>query len=257
MVRSVLTILIIFIIVTSAYAGCPLITEDTGTQGKGRVQLEAVLSFYKDKYKSNALTSSRLKRGESATCFTVGLLDSLDAVVGIPYTWYSLEENDEHVERKDGISDITFDAKWRFFEHNGWSLALKPGVSIPSGNEDKGLGAGRAGYRFFLVGTKEIESFAFHVNAGFIVNQNKFEEREDIWHASAAAEVEALKDLKLMANVGTERNPDPASENHPAFALGGIAYDISEMMTISAGIKYGLTSTETDWSYLAGLTIKF
>ena len=83
------------------------------------------------------------------------------------------------------------------------------------------------------------------------------EARKDLWHASVAAEVKVIKGLKLLANVGMERNPDPATDNYPAFALGGISYDISERITVDAGIKYGLTSPETDWTYLTGLTIKF
>jgi len=136
---------------------------------------------------------------------------------------------------------------------------VKPGVSVPTGNEDRGLGAGRAGYRLFLVGTKDIESFAMHVNAGYIRNENVFAERRDLWHASAAAEVEIIKNLKLMANVGIERNPDPESNNHPAFALAGISYDVSDNIALDAGVTYGLTATatETDWTALTGITFRF
>jgi len=108
-----------------------------------------------------------------------------------------------------------------------------------------------------MVGTKEIEPVAIHANLGYIRNENNADEHTDLWHASIAAEVEVIKDLKLMANVGIERNPDPASDNHPAFALGGISYDVSEKITLDAGVKYGLTATETDWTALAGLTFRF
>jgi len=60
-----------------------------------------------------------------------------------------------------------------------------------------------------------------------------------------------------MANVGVQRNPATASDNHPAFLLGGISYDVSEKITLDAGVKYGLTPTETDWMALTGLTVKF
>lgn len=203
------------------------------------------------------MTTFKAEGGDMAVGVTIGLLDSLDIVMGLPYAWYSLDENDSQIGRESGISDISFDVKWRFFEKNGWSLALKPGLSLPTGDEDRGLGAGRTSYRLFLIGTKEFESVAFHVNGGYIRNENNFEERQDIWHASVAAEVEVINDLKLMANAGMERNPDPSSDNHPAFALGGIAYDVSEKITLDAGIKYGLTSTETDWTALTGLTIRF
>lgn len=108
----------------------------------------------------------------------------------------------------------------------------------------------------FLIGTKEFEPVAIHVNAGYIRNENNADEQKDIWHASVAAEVEVIKDLKLLANIGMEKNPDPASENHPAFVLGGVSYDVSEKITVDAGVKYGLTFSETDWTCLAGITVR-
>lgn len=257
MIRIFLSIIGVLMMTTAAYAGHPLVTDDTGTQGRGKGQVEVGLSFFYDKDKADELTTHKADGGDASVGITVGLLETLDVVVGLPYTWYSLEENNVRIDRADGISDITFDVKWRFFEKDGWSLALKPGFSLPTGDEDKGLGAGRAGYRFFLIGTKEFDPFAIHVNAGYICNENNFEERRDLWHASIAAEYEVIKDIKLMANIGTERNPDPVSDNHPAFALGGISYDVSEKITVDAGVKYGFTSTETDWTVLTGLTVKF
>jgi len=37
----------------------------------------------------------------------------------------------------------------RLFEKNGFSLAFKPGMSFPSGNEEKGLGTGKLGGHLF------------------------------------------------------------------------------------------------------------
>ena len=257
MKRVVVSVMGFFLMTTVAIAAHPLVTDDTGTQGKGRGQVEVGVSFFYDKEKVDDATTLKTEGGDAAVGVTIGLLDSLDIVLGVPYSWYTLDENDARVDRADGLSDISFDAKWRFFEKDGWSLALKPGVSLPSGNEDKGLGAGRASYRMFFIGTKELEPVTIHANLGYIRNENNTDERKDIWHASVAAEVEVIKDLKLLANIGMERNPATDNNNHPAFALGGISYDVSEKITIDAGVKYGLTSPETDWAVLTGLTIRF
>ncbi|MDI6762198.1 MAG: transporter [Thermodesulfobacteriota bacterium] len=47
----------------------------------------------------------------------------------------------EQAER--GLSDFSFGLKWRFYEIEGFSFALKPGITLPTGNEKKGLGTGR------------------------------------------------------------------------------------------------------------------
>lgn len=242
---------------TVAFAGHPLITDDTGTQGKGGGQVEIGLSFCYDKDDVDEKTTLKSDGGDLTVEITVRILETLDVVLGLPYAWNTFEENDVRIERAEGIADISFDVKWRFFEKDGWSLALKPGFNLPAGDEDKGLGAGRAGYRLFLVGTREFEPVAIHVNAGYVRSENTNEERKDLWHVSAACEYGVSNELKFLANIGMERNSDSASTNHPAFALGGISYNVTENMTLDAGVKYGLSSTETDWTYLAGLAIRF
>ena len=173
--------------------------------GKGSGQVELGLSGFWDKDKADEWTLLKSQGGEAAASLAVGLTDTLDLVVGVPYAWFKMNENAFLLEHEDGLSDIAFDVKWRFFEKDDWSLALKPGLSVPSGDEDKGLGAGRAGYRLFFLGTKEFEPFAVHANLGYISNENKFGERLDLWHASIACEFEVLSGLKLMANLGAER----------------------------------------------------
>lgn len=257
MKRAVLSVMGFFMMTGVAFAGHPLVTDDTGTQGKSKGQAEIGLSFFHDKDKVDEATTFKAEGGDAAVGVTVGVLDTLDIVLNVPYAWHSLDENDSRVARADGISDIAFDVKWRFFEKDGWSLAIRPGIRLPTGNEDQGLGAGRSTYRMFFIGTKKFEPVAIHTNLGYIRNENNADEHKDIWHASVAAEVEVTKDLKLLANVGVERNPDPTSNAHPAFVLGGISYDVSERIAVDAGVKYGLTSPETDWTCLVGLTIKF
>ncbi|MGV8057580.1 MAG: transporter [Smithellaceae bacterium] len=257
MIRIVLSMLGILIMTTTAYAGHPLVTDDAGTAGKGKGLVEVGVSFFYDKNNMDEFTSSKTDGGEAAVGLTIGLLDTLDIVLCVPYSWFTIDGNDSRVDRANGLSDINFDLKWRFFEKDGWALALKPGISLPSGDEDKGLGAGRTAYRMFFIASKELEPVALHLNLGYIRNENNVDEHRDIWHASLAAEYEVIKDLKLLANVGTESNPASDSSNHPTFALGGVSYNVSERITVDAGIKFGLTSPETDATYLAGMTIKF
>ncbi|MBN1382943.1 MAG: transporter [Deltaproteobacteria bacterium] len=242
---------------TVAFAGHPLVTDDTGTAGKGNGQVEIGVAFFHDKDEVDEATTIEAKGGETAVGFAVGFLENLDIVLGVPYIWFHVDENDVCMDREDGLSDISLDLKWRFFERDGWSVALKPGISLPTGDDDKGLGAGRAAYRMFFISTKEFEPAAVHLNLGYIRNENKADERLDLWHVSVAAEVEVVKDLKLLSDVGVERSPVKGSDNHPSFALAGLSYDVSERITLDMGIRFGLTSSEDDVQYLVGMTINF
>lgn len=257
MKRLLLSAVGFVLMTTSAFAGHPLVTDDTGTQGRGKMQVELGMSYFYDKGNADELTTDKTDGGEVAVGLTVGLFDTLDIVLGLPYAWYSRQENDVFIGHEDGLSDITLDFKWRFFEKDGWSLAVKPGIRFPTGDDNRGLGSGGTGLRVFLIATKETEPVTIHTNVGYTRQENTTEECKDIWHASIAAEVKVIQNLKLLANIGVTRNPVYLSNNHPIFFLGGASYDLSEKITIDAGVKYGLTATETDWTMLTGITVRF
>ncbi|MCE5280637.1 MAG: transporter [Deltaproteobacteria bacterium] len=240
-----------------SYAAHPLVTDDAGTVGAGSVQIEATGEFGRDKETADDGTALESRTNEAALTLTYGLTQDLDFVVAAPYQWFSVYENDALTGRENGLSDMGLDLKWRFFEKDGWALALKPGVTLPTGDDEKGLGSGRAGYRLFFISTREMEPWAFHLNLGYIRNENRAGDRKDLWHASVAAEVGLIEHLKAVANVGIETNPAVGTSIDPAFALGGLIYELSEKVSLDAGVKFGLTEPETDVSYLVGLTFKF
>jgi hypothetical protein len=237
-------------------AAHPLITDDTGTQGKGKFQLELNGQYDSEKESVDGV-SMTTTGGQVATTLSYGIVENIDLVLSLPYQWGKTEENEATAYDENGFSDTVLDVKWRFFEKDGFSLAWKPGIRIPTGNDEKGLGAGKFGGHLFLIGSKELGHWAFHTNLGYIRNENNTDERKNIWHASLAATWEIVKDLKLVANVGIERNPVGNAENDPAFFVGGLIYSVTEKIDLDCGVKYGLNSSETNYSLLAGITIRF
>ena len=256
---------------TVSYAAHPLITDDTGTQGKGKFQLEVNSEFsYEKEQQYNAdedkWETKKETGGELATILSYGIIDNLDVVLGFPYQWKKTRIDGvvttNPTEQGDGISDLSLEVKWRFYEKDGLSFALKPGITLPTGNENKGLGNGRVSYGLMFITTKEIKPWAFHLNLGHTRNEYKLQadkdaNRNDIWHTSLAAEVEVMKDIKVVGNIGMERNPDKTSNTYPAFILGGLIYSISENIAIDMGVKGGLNKPETDLTFLAGIAFKF
>jgi hypothetical protein len=247
---------ICFSLLTVSFAAHPLITDDTGTQGRGRFQLEINGETGYDKEEEERVTIKETG-SEVAASLSYGVLDNLDVVVGLPYQWNKVKEDGDVTSDEAGISDMSLEVKWMFYERNGMSLALKPGLTLPTGDDEKGLGAGRMTYSMFFITTKEIEPLAFHFNAGYIRNENKADDRKDIWHVSLASEVEAVNNLKLVANLGMEKNPDKSSSTDLAFILGGLIYSVSENYDIDFGIKFGLNKPETDRTLLAGMAVRF
>ena len=136
----------------SAFAAHPLITDDTGTQGKGKFQLEVNGEYGNEKYGIDG----KKKTSKMATTLTYGASENMDIILGIPYQYIrtktpATDTEPESTKAEDGISDISIESKWRFFEKDGLRLALKPGITLSTGDRKRGLGTGRTAYSLFLL----------------------------------------------------------------------------------------------------------
>lgn len=240
-----------FLLSTPSYAAIPLITDDTGTQGKGNFQLELFGEYGSDR--EDIITT---KMSDLSAALTHGVIDSVDIVFSIPYQAWSSKDS-ESEEAGDGIGDLSIEAKWRFYEKEGLSVALKPGFTIPTGNEDKGLGAGRPTYYVLLIATKIMGPWEFDMNVGYLYNDNKAGERKNIWSASVDAQIEVMENLKVALDVGVAANPDNSADTPPVYILGGLIWSVRENLDIGLGIKGGLTRPETDVSVRGGITWRF
>lgn len=252
----VVIVMIACLLPVAAFAARPLITEDAGTLGKGGFQVEAGIEVSDHRQDYDDVVTKE-DRTSFATTITYGMLDNVDIVLGLPHEKTRIKEDGTTVHDENGFADATLEVKWRFLEKDGFALALKPGLSFPTGNDRKGLGTGRMTCGMLFIATKEMEPFAFHFNAGYRRNENRTGERKDIWRADLAGEVGILKSLKLVANVGIATNTDRQSVTAPAFLLGGLVYSVMESIDIDIGYKRGLNKAEADNAYIGGLTIKF
>lgn len=244
------TVLSVFIYATNAFATHPLISDDTGTQGKGKIQIELNGEHGTDK--EDGVTEKTTK---IAGAFTYGIINSLDLIAGIPYLFNSTKADGETCREK-GISDASFETKWRFTEIGHFSFAVKPGISLPTGDYKKGLGSGKVGYSGFIINTINIEPLVFHFNLGYIRNENKLGEENNLWHFSGACEYSVVKNLRIVANIGIEKNADPDASENPAYVIGGVIYSVIDDLDLDAGLKFGLNKPAVDYSILVGTTIK-
>ncbi len=243
---------LVFFLASTAFAAHPLITDDTGVQGAGKYQLELNLE-----HAHNDDLGVTENETQFSGTLSYGIMDNLDIAMDVPWNRSEANEGGETRRSENGIADVSISAKWRFYENAGFSLALKPGVTLPTGDDTRGLGAGKVTYSVYLIATQEIKPFVLHLNLGYIRNENKNDERLDIWHVSLAAEYAATEALKIVANVGQEENPDKAEDKDPAFILCGLIYSITENFDVDFGIKRALNDAEPDYTLLAGIAFRF
>ena len=259
MLRNILLALMLVLVSFPLHAAHPLITDDTGTQGTGRFQLEVNSEFIDNEYA--AVDESG---GEIAMILSYGIAENIDLILDLPYTWYKVSEHGLSVADEDGLGDLSFEVKWRFFEYEdrGLSVALKPAVSFPTGDEKKGLGNGKVSGGGALLVSKEGVLGKLHLNLGYMRNEYGLDEddlflRNDIWHASFAGEINVTADMVGVCNVGLETNPEKGADDHPAFILAGLIYSITNDFDIDAGVKWGLNDAEADTTWLTGLALRF
>ena len=251
MMKSIGIPVMVFLWSGTVFAAHPLITDDAGTQGKGKFQLEV-----NGEYSRNNEDGATENAAGAATLLSYGLADDRDVVLGVPYQ--HIRTNDSGTATVEGgVSDVSLELKWRFYQEDGLAFALKPGITLPTGDDEKGMGAGKVAYSLFFIATRELNPWAFSLNLGYRRNENTADERVDIWHASLASEAEVVKNLKAVANIGIESSPDRTSSAPPAFILGGVIYALSENVDVDFGVKSGLHTSEVDYAILAGTTLRF
>jgi len=253
MVRGSLYVVFLFFLVLSAaqaFAGI-LITDDAGTMGKGKSELDLIGEYGHDKDARITANAS-----DFTATLTYGVIEPVDIVLSVPYQFWSLEDSGSK-EKGNGISDVGVEVKWRFYEKEGVGFALKPGFTIPTGDEKKGLGTGRVTAYLYFIASKEIGPWAIHMNLGYTRSENNVDQRKAIWHASVASTFEVVKRLTLDADIGLETNTGRSSDTPPAYILGGLTYSVSESVDICLGIKGGLTKPEKDIAVRGGITWRF
>jgi hypothetical protein len=234
-----------------AYATIPLITDDTSTQGLGNFQVELPTVYSHDDERS-----IRENNVAAGAILTYGIAENVDLALSGAYLWQRTRDDGTDA-KANGIADTVIGVKWRFYEKDGLSFAVNPVLLLPSGDEEKGLGTGKVGYGLSAITTKQLKPWAFNAAVTFTRNENRVEDRKNLWSIGFAAEFALTEGLRLVGNIGAHRNPDPGSSTSCAFILGGFIYSPTDLLEIGFGTKFGLTRPEPDVAVIFGLTFHF
>jgi len=235
-----------------SFAAHPLLTEDTGTQGKGNSQLELTYDGFRD-----WLAGVKVRGAQSAALYSYGFVDPADLQIGLPYL--RLDEDQQGGRRvlTRGINDLSIDVKWRFYEDGAFSLALKPGITLPTGDADKYLGAGHVTWGALLVGSYEPGVLAFHSHVGYRRYNNTIGAKTSLWHVSAAMTWQVVEPLKLVADLSRDSNPVPGYSTPLDYLIVGAIWSPLKNLDLDVGYRYGLSTPALDSGLLAGVTLRW
>ena len=235
----------------------PLITDDTGTQGEGGSQLE--MSYARDRTRA-AGESERVHT--LPVVYTYGLTESFDVYAGVAYTRIraGMSGNDAN-----GLGNTTIGAKWRIFEHDGTSLAVKPEMAIPvsSHREREGLGTGRTSGSLTVILSRDLPFGAIHFNAG--AGRDRFRHSDenpvtDFKRYSVAPVWDVSEQWKLALDLGVESARANGHTVRSRFTEVGAIYSPSKSLDLALGLIRTTDNEQpkaTTHSATAGATWRF
>lgn len=223
---------------TGARAAHPLITEDTGTQGAGRYQLK----FFAEELEERG---TRRDVEVYTGVLSYGIAETADVQARLPL----------FRDGPDGVGDASLDLKWRFFERNAVSLALKPGITLPTGDERDGRGKGKVTYGSLIVVSYAPGAIGVHAHAGFRRNENKLGERESLRQFAAAATYR-VGEVRFVGELTRATNPVPGGGTVRYSTIGAI-WSMTRDVDLDIGWRNGNGSAPIDEALLLGATVRW
>ena len=254
---------------TLVWTAHPFLTDDTSTQGARKWQLELQAERGTLDRTADA-GAGPVQQQRRATVFTpvltFGVLENLDLALGLNYARQRTTDNGVVVAESDGMADSIVDFKWRFYEAGALSLAVKPSVLLPTGDENRGLGTGKASWGVNFIATYEAKPWAFNGNIAYSdvrykLPQDADDNRADLWRVSGGLAYSVRDDLRLVGEVGVRTNSSrndlylPGSNGQ--FAMLGAIYSPTDKIDFDVGFRKSLNHAEFDWTILVGATFRW
>ncbi|GGC80678.1 transporter [Undibacterium terreum] len=236
-------LLILGLLIKSAFAAHPLSSDDSVVQGKDKQQLELNTD-------SVRFQGERVQVGDIT--YTYGVNDDLDAFLNLPM----------NLSRPSGIADVSAGGKWQFKEYLGHLLAFKAALFLPSGNQQRGIGQGRYSLDMGLIDSYTRSAWTVHGNlmltaSRYQHSEDRAENRKMVWRASTAVMYQANAKWTLTVDTGFTQADSKAVSSRPVYLLGGIIYSPNTNMDLDVGIRRERIAGNTEKRLGIGLTMRY
>lgn len=239
---------LLFLTASGSLAYRPLSTEDAGVAGAGVAQAEA--SWDSLKWKNDDLEQVFL------LVPIYGVTENLELSVEVPYLYHSPASTPS----EEGTGDINIVAKYLLMPGgtDNPALAVKGVVKMDNGDYNKGLGSGDKDYSIVAVISETVGQLTGHVQIGYTwIGKKMNNNLRDITLYGAALDYAASDDLHLLAEFSESRHPDSTASEDPRSALAGLTYKVSDMLTLDAAYRWGLSNSVPDRGTTVGASITF
>ncbi|WP_077732421.1 transporter [Methylocaldum sp. 14B] len=227
----------------SAFGGPPFFTNDPDPPEPG--QWEINLPWFMERSRDGS---------------AIGEFVRVDVNYGYdPYTQLSIElpapyRLPAEGGLRSGVGDVLFEYKRRFgLDAEAGYFGINPQLTLPTGDEKRGLGAGRATLQLPLLYQKQWGDTVIYGDARYKLWAGA--EGKSYWFFGLALEHAVGKRLKLGGEVFAITSPSPGGEPNAGFNLGGKwVMAPGRVLMVSAGRSF---RDEPELTLLIGLNLLF
>ena len=225
-----------------ALGGHPFGTEDAGTQGKGNVEVEFNLERQHgaDGTKTTSLGNN----------FTLGISPKVDLAVGYAYDFTKAEDGTK--SRAMGPVEATLKTAVIEGRDRLPTLGVKAGFSLPTAEGEQAALLATAIAEWTFEPVKVFANVGADVGTRLAGNA----ERATSIRASVAGTYEVRKEWYLLSELLWEKLTSPAAPS-TVEGLIGAKKEITETLSVDAGVRWGLNGDSPHVTYLLGFTLAF
>jgi hypothetical protein len=213
----------------AARAGAPFLADDPGTSEPGQVEVNISVQYTHGQGESSgALPGVEVN---------YGLTPALQLHFYQPLAFDHLSGGNTKI----GAGDTELGVKYRVWDEDveGWlpAGAVFPVVQLPTGDHERGLGAGETRAFLPLWLGKTFDDWAVFGGGGYFVNPGPG--NKDYWFAGSGVLLKATESLSLGAELFRNTADAIDGRNATGFNIGG-SYSLTENQAILLSVGRGL-----------------
>lgn len=227
-------------------AAHPFVTEDPGTQGAGKLELELGFGAFRGD------PSIPGRNSVFAPQLSVGVTDDLDLIAQV----VRLQQTATMGPTVIGQGSTLLDLKWRFKEADDYALGVRAGLDLPAGDGDEGLGSDKLGAHAIGIVSMSFGDYAVYGNANYAYTRQPGTRRNLVGFSIALTRPED-RPLRGFIEAAAYSNPDPDNSRWPAFARAGAIYTVASWLDVDAGVQLRLTQPAARVGLLLGVTARW
>ena len=257
LIGRIIALITLVMVPATAWAVHPFQVETTDTQGTGNVLVE-LNGDYSKKDSDEALKETGI--------ITVGAGQRTDLAVQLPYL--RLDPSPVTNSLASGIGDVQLKFKQRIYDNEvKQSVAYKIYVSMPTANEDKGLGTNNVVWGVAFMDQQVCHNNVLHASIGYEFSGKTLKNGEFKQNYSfpfgLAAEIKLGGKFWLLTELAGEygkvTNVTTGARSHtrPFTIMAGFRYDITKSLYVNLSARAGLNSYSEDYTALAGVAMRF